>query len=91
MNVEFKGDRADGLIKERIMVAGEMVGDMKIKPESGPIRCHAGIHVGEGLACFIQGHGATREEAVKNALDGGRRDADQLLRGISALENKLNS
>lgn len=89
MNIEFGDKQADVEREEVLIVCGEEVGYMKTYVRDGRTRYHAGFHLVGGIIGLIQGHGETKEEAIKNAIRKGRSDSTRLLMSIDELENKL--
>ena len=61
-----------------IVVDGKVVGDLTPRLNcDGAVRWHACINLRnvEHNAGLLQGHGATHEEAIREAIKRGRRDA----------------
>lgn len=91
MNVLFKEPGAVVLAKEDIVVAGKVEGFMETsESRSFGSRFHAGIKL-PGTLGLIQGFGETKEEALLNAIEIGRRDAHRALEEIDLFEFRLNS
>jgi hypothetical protein len=90
MNLELKPAIPATERQEDIIVNGEKVDYAKIsEKEGGYLRYHVGFNLKGGLLGLIQGHGATLEEAVIEAIDRGRRDSLLLLSSIDELAQKL--
>lgn len=93
MNIKFtnKVPVQEVELEENVVVGGEVVGWIKKKRETERYgsRYHSGFDLGGGSRMLIQGHGDTKEEAIIQAIKGGKDDAARLLAAISELENKL--
>lgn len=81
MEVEFQNQRLTAPVTEDILVKGEKIGEME--PWRGGF--HTRIHL-PGYINLIQGYGKTKEEAILNAIRGGRHNGVKLLSEINALE-----
>lgn len=90
MNIEFKETMPQAEKTEKMIVRGEIVGDITSRSGfSHGSLYHACFNVEGGNIGLIQGFGDTKIEAIQNAIIQGRIDAEKRLVSIAELETKL--
>lgn len=88
MNVIFGEKEPVVRTSEKIIIGGEVVGDVKISNRDAT-RFHASLENNGTLCCLLQGFGKTKEEAIVDALNKGRDEARITLQYIEELEAAL--
>lgn len=91
MKIEFQVPEKEETVTEHIVVDGQPIGEMlshKGRALGSPY--HAIFRVpGNPCMLLLQGHGMTKEEAIKAALYSGRKDAEAIHKAVEELEVKL--
>ena len=94
MAIVDQGPAADLPKPKDILIDGDKVGT--VEPErfsGGELRWHAAIHLeDDGLVSsvfLVQGHGATVEEAIHNAVVQARQTRDRFAEQLAGLEVRL--
>lgn len=91
MKIEFKESALEVDKTEDIILHGRKIGEMHIhaRKEYCGRHYHAAINIRGGHLGLIQGHGETKEQAVREALATGRKEAETELVSIAELETEL--
>lgn len=90
MNVEFVDTNTEHVVRtEKIVVSGEEIGEMNTNKDGWGSKYHAVIKCAGGSISIIQGHGATKIEAIQEAIISGRAEAETRLAAVAEIEKKL--
>lgn len=93
MNFELKPSDPRPVVEEKIFIDGDEVGEIRIcheYREGHRLRYHVMFRT-RGLIghLLVQGHGGTKEEAILDAIECGRREGKVLLDFTEDLAIKL--
>ncbi len=89
MDIKFEDAIPKAEKTEKMIVRGEVVGEITLSKYTLGSLYHAVFNVDGGNIGLIQGHGSTKMEAIQNAITEGRVSAEKRLVSIAELEKKL--
>jgi len=86
--------RGDQTVEQDILLGSKKIGFVTPHLAKGGKDLHVGLYVGSDKMStppghLIQGFGNTVDEAVADAFETGRRDANDILDGIKTLFNEM--